>query len=350
MIPRSLVEIACHLGGELVGDGSVVIQGLAGIQEAGEGEITFVASPKYFPLLKTTQASAVIVPWEVKDCPKPIIRVHDPYLSFLKVVEFLGLYPPQFPRGVHETAVLGQNVKWGRDVSIQAHVVLRDNVELGDRVTILPGVVIGDDCRIGDDTLIYPNATIWEGVVIGKRVIIHSGAVIGSNGFGYIQHDGKHLKIPQIGRVVIEDEVEIGANVTIDRATLGETRIGRGTKLDNLIQVAHNVVIGQNTVMAAQVGVSGSTQIGSGVTVGGQAGFVDHIKVGDGAAIAAQAGVTKSIPPRQVVSGYPARPHRLAKRIEACHPRLPELIKLVREQQRRIEELEKRLGIIPQEG
>lgn len=342
---KRLAEIAEHLDGELVGDGSIVIEGLAGIEEAKEGEISFVASPKYLQFLEGSKASAVIVSKGIKSSNKPVIRVDDPYLSFLKTVNFLGLYPPRFPEGIHESAIFGKNVKLGCDVSIQANVVIGDGVEIGDRVAILPGAVIGNNCRIGNDALIYANVTVREEVTIGNNVIVHSGAVIGSDGFGYIEQDSKHRKIPQLGRVVIEDDVEIGANVTIDRATLGKTQIGRGTKLDNLVQIAHNVVIGQNTVMAAQVGVSGSTDIGDEVTVGGQAGFVDHIRVGNGATVAGQAGVTKSIPPNQVVSGYPARPHGQAKRIEACHPRLPELVKMVREQQKKIEDLEKRLGI-----
>lgn len=342
---KQLSEIATFVGGDIEGDGSILIEGLADIEQARAGHLAFVANPSYVKWMKQTKASAFLLYREAPPCDRPAIRVDKPDRAFLKAIELLHPQAPPFPPGIHETAALGQNVELGQDVSIQAHVVIGNRVRIGDRVIIFPGVVIGNGCEIGSFSILYANVTLREGTTLGKNVIIHSGTVIGSDGFGYVQEGGKHHKVPQIGRVVIEDDVEIGANVTIDRATLGETRIKRGTKLDNLIHVAHNVVIGQNVVMAGQVGVSGSTVIGDGVMVAGQVGFTDHIKIGSHTKIGAQSGVSKSLPSDAVYFGSPARPIFEAKRIEACHPRLPEVIKLVRDQQRRIEELERKLGV-----
>jgi len=335
-----LFEIAEAIGGELVGDGTVIIQGIGDIERAREGELSFIADRRYLKFLDTTRASAVIVPQQVQRASKPIIRVKDPYLSFIHVLKLF--YPPKSPLepGIHPTAVISETTSLGEEVAIGAHVVIGERCRLGRGVKIFPGTFIGDDVQIGEGSVIYPNVSIMEGTVIGNNVIIHAGTVIGSDGFGFVKRDGKHLKIPQVGRVVIEDDVEVGANCTIDRATLGETRIKRGTKLDNLIQVAHNVEIGEDTVIAAQVGISGSTRIGRGVTVAGQVGFVDHIEIGDNTVFGAQAGVTKSVPPNTVVSGYPAKPHQQAKREEAALRRLPELIKRVRELERKVKRLE----------
>ncbi|MFQ6093302.1 MAG: UDP-3-O-(3-hydroxymyristoyl)glucosamine N-acyltransferase [bacterium] len=340
---KRLSEIAGFLGGDVEGDGSIVIEGLADIEQARAGHLAFVANPSYAKWMKQTEASALLLYREAPPCDRPAIRVDNPHFAFLKAIELFHPQTPPFPPGIHETAVLGENVKLGKDVSLQAHVVMGEGVTVGDYVVVFPGVVVGNDCKIGPHSILYANVTLREGVTLGKNVIVHSGTVIGSDGFGYVQEGDVHHKVPQIGRVVIEDDVEIGANVAIDRATLGETRIKSGTKLDNLVHVAHNVLIGQNVAMAGQVGVSGSTVIGDGVMVAGQVGFVDHITIGPNTKIGAQSGVSKSLPPNGVYFGSPARPIGEAKRIEACHPKLPELIKLVRDQQRRIEELEKKL-------
>ncbi len=338
---KSLKEIAELIGGKIVGDGNIEIEGVAGIKEAGKGEITFISDIKHLPLLETTQASAVIVSREVKEVKVPLIQVENPYLAFSQVMRIL--IPHEKPaEGIHSSAIIAEGVDLGKKVSVGAHAVIKEKARIGDNTIIYPLVYIGKGSRVGKDCIIYPQVMIRERVEIASRVIIHSGTVIGSDGFGYIPHEGRQHKVPQIGRVVIEDDVEIGANVTIDRATLGKTWIKRGVKIDNLVQIAHNVVVGEDSVIVAQVGISGSTGIGKGVTLAGQAGVVGHIKIGNGAIVGGKAAVLKSVPPKTIVSGYPARPHVQAKRIEASVLRLPELYKLVRELKKRIEELEKK--------
>jgi len=274
-----------------------------------------------------------------------VIRIDNPYLAFLKVVRLFSETPlEKYSREVHPTAIIPDSVELGDEISIGAYVVLEDNVVIGDRTTILPLACINEGARIGSDCLIYPRVTIREKCEVGNRVIIHSGAVIGSDGFGYARDGEEHHKIPQIGIVRIEEDVEIGANTTIDRATTGVTLIGRGSKLDNLVQIAHNVVIGENSVIAAQAGVSGSTELGKNVVLAGQAGLVGHIKIGDGAMVGAQGGVTKSIPAGTSVSGYPAREHSFARKICAATARLPDLLKEFRNLQNRVDALEKGKG------
>ena len=347
---KTLAEIATLIDGEVIGDASIVVTGLCGIKEAAEGDLTFVANSRYLPLIRTTKAAAIITSRDVKSAPKPIIRTDNPSLAFANLVGLMAPNEIHRPEGIHSTAVLGRNVSLGRDVAIQAYVVVEDNAEIGDRTVLYTGSYIGHHSRIGADCLIYPHVTIRERVTLGNRVIVHSGTVIGSDGFGFATVRGVHHKIPQIGTVVVEDDVEIGANVTIDRARFGVTSIGRGTKIDNLVQVAHNVVIGENSILVAQSGISGSTTIGKGVTLAGQAGVVGHIAIGDNAVIAAQAGVTKSVPPNVCVSGYPAKPHASAKRINACVQRLPKLFKTIEELEDRVMELEAYIAELRQHG
>lgn len=338
---KSLKEIARLIEGEIVGDKNIEIEGVAGIEEARKGEITFISDKKHLPRLETTQASAVIVFREIKEAKVSLIRVENPYLAFSQVMRILVPYQKPI-KGVHPSAIVSKGVDLGKKISIGTHSVIEEGVRIGDNTIIYPLVYVGKGSKMGKNCLIYPQAMIREGVEIGNRVIIHSGTVIGSDGFGYIKVKQEQHKVPQIGKVVIEDDVEIGANVTIDRATLGKTWIKRGVKIDNLVHIAHNVVIGEDSIIVAQVGISGSTEIGKGVTLAGQAGLVGHIKIGDRAIVGGQAGVLKSVPPNTVVSGYPARPHTQAQRIEASVLRLPELHKLVRKLKRRIEELEKK--------
>jgi UDP-3-O-[3-hydroxymyristoyl] glucosamine N-acyltransferase len=340
-VEKTVAEIARLLEGEVMGDGQARIKGVAGIAEAQPGEITFLDSPQYASFLQTTAASAVIVSAETSYPGKTLIRVSQPRLAFARTMRLFYATIAAGPRGIHPTAVIGERVKLGQDVGIGAQAVVGDGVEIGDGAVIFPLVSIGERTRIGSGSVIYANVTIREGVIVGKDVIIHSGAVIGSDGFGYAQDGDHHLKIPQVGTVIIEDEVEIGANVSIDRGTLGATRIGRGTKIDNLVQIAHNVVIGPNTLLIAQVGISGSTRIGANVILAGQVGVVGHIEIGDHSMVAAQSGVSRKIPPKTVMFGTPARPIKKAKQIEACISRLPELFK-------RVHKLEKK-GIPPQE-
>jgi len=244
---KTLKEIAEFIDGELVGNGNIIITGISGIKEASEGDITFVANPKYLALIETTHASAIITPSDIEVTSKPIIRTQSPSLAFAKLVSFIAPSEAKHIKGIHPSAVLGKDVSLGRDVAIGPYVVIEDSVSIGDKTIIYAGCFIGHHTKIGNDTLIYSNVSIRERVTIGNRVIIHSGTVIGSDGFGFATINGIHHKIPQIGTVVIEDDVEIGANVTIDRARFGKTLIGRGTKIDNLVQIAHNVIIGEIT-------------------------------------------------------------------------------------------------------
>lgn len=337
---KTLREIADFLGAEIIGDPGVVIKGVAGIKEAKEGDITFISNSKYLNYVLETKASAVIASQVIKGFAKPIIKTRDPSLASSKIAQLF--YPKKkiCNQGIHSTAILGKEVKLGKDISIGPYVVIEDNVEIGDSCIIYSGVFIGYDTTIGQDCIIYPNVSIRENTQIGDRVIIHNGTVVGSDGFGYDTVNGKHHKIPQLGSVVIEDDVEIGANVTIDRARLDKTIIGKGTKIDNLVQIAHNVVTGQNCIIVAQAGIAGSTTIGNKVTIAGQAGISGHITIGDNVTVGGQAGVVRSIPANTFVSGYPARPHKQATKINAYIQRLPHLNETITRLKKRVEKLE----------
>ncbi len=336
-----LGELADIVGGELSGNSSTEINGVAGIKEAEVGDITFLANPKYEEYLDKTRASAVIGPKDIQ-CMKPLIRIENPYLAFLKVLTlFAEKISSKYPRGLHESAVIDSTAAVDENVAMGPYCQVGKNARIGRNSTILFGVFIGDNAEIGEDCLIYPSVTIRENSHLGNRVILHPGVVIGADGFGFAKDGCLNQKIPQIGRVIIEDDVEIGANSTIDRATTGITKICRGSKIDNLVQVAHNVTVGENSIIAAQAGISGSTELGTNVVLGGQAGLVGHIKIGDGAMIGAQAGVTKSIPPEIQVSGYPAREHGKSKKIYAYTSKLPDLVKRLRELEAKVAALEK---------
>ncbi len=336
-----LIDIAAKLNGEVVGNRELQITGVSKIEESKEGEITFLANPKYTKFLKETKASAVIVSQEVKDGgEKSIIRTKNPYYAFLQTVNLFYPPLPLMEKGIHPTAIINEGTKLGRDLAIGPYVVIGKKCSIGDQTIIMPEVVIGDEVKIGEGCILYAHVCLREKVVIGNRVILHNGVVVGSDGFGFAPEGGKYFKIPQVGNVVIEDDVEIGANVTIDRATLGETRIKQGAKLDNLIQVAHNCTIGENTVIAAQTGLSGSTHLGKGVRIGGQVGFAGHLEVGDGVSIGAQSGVHKSVPAGEFIFGYPAKPHREEFRIQAALKKLPQLLKEIKSMKEKIEKLE----------
>jgi UDP-3-O-[3-hydroxymyristoyl] glucosamine N-acyltransferase len=341
----SLDTIAGIVEGELKGDGSLEISGVGKIEDAREGDITFLANKKYLKYLEKSRATAVIVPMEIEEAgDKALIRVQNPYFAFLKMIRHFNPPVPLIEEGVHPSAVVGEKTELGEGVSIGARVVVGRRCEVGDGTVILPGTVIGDDVTIGKACLIHANVSVREHSVLGDRVIIQNGAVIGSDGFGFAPEGGEYHKIPQVGIVVLEDDVEVGANTTIDRATMGETRIKKGAKLDNLIQVGHNCTVGESTVMAAQAGLSGSTHIGTGVRVGGQAGFAGHMKVGDGAAIGAQSGIDKDIPPGQFVFGCPARPHMEAFRTQAMIRKLPQFMKEWKMLKEKIRSIEKKMG------
>lgn len=334
-----LSKIADFINGHLVGDHSFPITGASGLEEAGPGDIVFVMDDRFLSQARKSKAGAFVVHRSMADCSAPQIIVSHPAQSFAELVHHFFV-PQRKPRGIAEQICLGEQVKIGTDPSIWPHVTLGHGVKIGDRVTLYPGVFIGDDTVIGDDCILYPNVVIREGMTLGARVVIHSGTVVGSDGFGYVQDQGQHCKVPQIGTVIIEDDVEIGANVTIDRATFGETRIRRGTKIDNLVQIAHNVIVGENSILVAQVGIAGSTTLGHHVMVGGQVGIADHLHIGNQAMIAAGAGVHKNVEAGQIVSGMPALPHETSLKAHVVIARLPEMRQQVRDLEQRLKKLE----------
>ena len=338
---KSLAQISEYLEGELVGDPTTKISGVAAIEEAQRGELSFLANPKYAHFLKTTSASAVIVAKDTsaEGIKTPLIKHANPYFAFARAVELFAGTTKGYPEGVHPTAVLAQGVKLEKGVHVGPHVVLENAVRLNRNSTVLAGSFIGADSSLGEGCLVYPNVTIRENVEIGKNVIIHSGTVIGSDGFGYAREKGAHRKVPQIGGVKIEDDVEIGANVTIDRAALGVTRIGKGSKIDNLVQIGHNVDIGERCIIVAQVGIGGSTKVGDDAVLAGQAGLVGHINIGKKVVIGAQSGVTKDVRDKTTAFGFPAREIRKARRIEAHLSRLDLYVQRLKQVERTLKEM-----------
>jgi UDP-3-O-[3-hydroxymyristoyl] glucosamine N-acyltransferase len=341
---RTVNEIAKHIHGKVFGNGDIEIKSLSGIKEAQPGDITFVANSKYFPLVEKTKASAIICPEHFTAEGHTLIQTGNPSLSFAKVVPLFMEEPPPPARGIHPTAIIGPDVVLGNDVSVGPYTVIEREAHIGARTVIGSQCFIGYRASVGQDSLIYPNVSIRERVAIGSRVIVHCGTVIGSDGFGFVNIEGRHEKIPQVGTVEVCDDVEIGANVTIDRARFDKTVIGAGTKIDNLVQIAHNVRIGEHCLIVAQVGISGSDIIEDRVVLAGQAGLAGHLTVGEGAIVAAQAGVVSSIPPHTMVSGYPAKPHQTAKRINAHIQRLPVYVKKLSELQKQIDALQTQMS------
>lgn len=333
-----LSDIAARVGGKLQGDGEIIIDGVTNIEEAGPGQITF-AVPPHLEKAADSAAAAVIIPESVELFPKTCIRVANPREAFSIL---LGLFtpPPAVTPGIHPTAVIGKNVVIGQDAAIMAHVVIGDNARIGDHTILYPHTFIGQDTVIGKDCLIYPSVTVRERCQLGDRVIINSGAVIGSDGFGFVTVKGVHQKVPQVGNVVLEDDVEVGANTAIDRATTGSTLVRRGTKIDNLVHIAHNDDIGENCLIVAQTGISGSVKVGKNVTFAGQTGTVGHITIGDNCVFAARSGVIGNIPGNVFYAGFPARPHREWLRAEASAAKLPELLKRVKQMEQRLAKLE----------
>ena len=339
----SLAEIASWINAVVDGDETVEITGLAKIEEAGPGELSFIANPKYEKYIHSTRAAAVLVSDAFPPSEKTVLRCADPYFAFLLLVERFYSGPPALSVGIHPTAVIGEGCTIGADCAIGPLVSIGRNCSIGAHAQIYPGVVLGDEVQVGEDAILYANVSVRERCRIGERVIVHCGAVIGSDGFGFAFKDGRYHKIPQTGIVIVENDVEIGANTTIDRATLGATIIHEGVKLDNLIQVAHNVEIGSHTAIAAQTGISGSSKVGQFVRMGGQVGIAGHIHIGDSAILGGQAGVSKDIPAGLFYSGYPARPHMQAMREEASLARLPELLKRVKQLEKELDTLSRLL-------
>jgi UDP-3-O-[3-hydroxymyristoyl] glucosamine N-acyltransferase len=343
----TLGELAGLLGGELRGPADLAIEGIAPLDQATPREITFISQGRFARLVDQSRAGAFIVSREHAGLARPLIIVPHPYLAYARVAALFALPVPRWP-GISDLAYLGPGAALGQEVSIAPLVFIGAGAHLGDRVTIMPGCVIGEAVHIGADTLIHPNVTIRERCTVGERCIIHSGTVIGSDGFGFVPGETGHVKIPQLGTVVIEDDVEIGANCTIDRGALGATRVGRGVKIDNLVHLAHNVEVGEHSFLVAQVGVSGSTKLGKRVTLAGQVGVVGHIELGDGVQVGAQSGVNHSIAPGQTVSGSPARPHREWLRIMGLLPKLPDLYQRLKRLEQTVRELSVRLKQEPE--
>lgn len=339
-----LSELCTLLQGELVGNGEIEISSLAKIQDAKEGDLTFLANPKYAKYLETTKASAILVTKADNAENIACIKVDEPYLSFQKALNIIYPINNQRFNGIHSSAVLSDNTNVADGANIGPLVYIGSNVQIGKNTTIYPGCVIIDGAKIGKNCLLFSNVNVYNDCEIQDNVILHSGVVIGSDGFGFAPNGRKYDKIPQVGKVVIESDVEIGANCTIDRATIGETRIKKGCKIDNLVQIAHNVIVGENTVIAAQSGISGSTKIGEHVTVAGQVGIVGHIEVGDDAILAAQSGISKSVPKGEVWFGYPAAPINKQKKIEVILRHLPEMSKKFKIMEKTIDELKDKLS------
>lgn len=320
----TLEELATHLHATLLGDGRIYIRNARPFEKAGPGDITLAAETKYHQRLAETNADAVIVGLDVQHSPKPALRVKDPKLSFTRLLHLFN--PMSFTvHGIAPEAKIGTNCRIAPEVCIHPLAYVGDNVEIGNQVTIHPGAVVGDGCRIGNGTTIHPNVTLYPGIIVGARVILHSGCVIGADGFGYVLDGERQLKIPHTGTVIIEDDVEIGANTTIDRGTFNATVIHRGVKIDNLVQIGHNCDIGENTVICGCVGISGSVTIGKNCILAGNVGVADHVTLGDQVTVLARSGVSKDFPDKAKIWGAPARNHREELKFQALLRKLPEL-------------------------
>jgi len=335
-----LSELAERLGCRLEGDGGLEIRRVAGLEQAGEGDLTFFANRKYAAALRRTRASAVIIGEDAPPAPCAMLRTRHPYLVFANALSVFA-EPVHPAAGVDELSFVAPDASIGRDVSIGPFSSVGRGARIGDRTVIYPNVCIGDGAVVGQDCVIHSHAAVRERVVIGNRVILQNGAVIGSDGYGFVRRpDGTHQKIPQAASVVIEDDVEIGANAAIDRPAVGETRIHAGAKIDNLVQIGHGVQVGRNTLLAAQVGIAGSTSIGDNVTLAGQVGVAGHVTIGNGVSAVGQTGITNSVPDGTFVSGYPAIDNKEWLKSSVIFKKLPELRKKIADLEQRILELE----------
>ena len=336
-MPYTAVEIAKLIGGTVIGDGNVPLSGIAPAVSAKPGDLTFAENVDYFARAEQSAASAVLVDAEFESRNKALIKVPNARIGFARAMSIF--FPErQFEAGIHPTAIIDPSAKIASSAHVGPYCVVGERVQIGERVVLQCMVHVSADCAVGEGTCVFPNVTLYANTQIGRNVRIHAGTVIGSDGFGYVFDNGVHRKVPQIGSVLIQDDVEIGANVTIDRGALGPTTIGKGSKIDNLVQIAHNVTIGEYSLVVAQAGIAGSTRIGSYVTLAGQVGLAGHLKIGNRVTIAAQSGVMHDIPDGQKWFGTPAMPDRKMKRQVIALHQLPELL-------RRVAELEKKLGI-----
>ena len=336
-------QIAETLQGEVVGDGSVQLTGLAPADRARAGELTFAENATYFAAAEQSQAAAILVAGPFVSSNKVLIRVANARVALARVLPVF--FPPEeHPRGIHPSAVIADSAQVDPTAHIGPHCVLGARVRLGARSVLMGGNDLRADCQLGDDVCLFPNVVLYRQTQLGHRVTIHAGTVIGSDGFGYVLDEGRHRKVLQLGNVIIHDDVEIGANAAIDRGTLGSTVIGEGTKIDNLVHVAHNVVIGRHCLIMGQVGFAGSTRLGDYVVVASQSGIADHLKVGNQAMIGAKSGVMRDIPDGGRVLGIPAAPDRQAKRQMIAMQQLPELLHRLRDLEKQVEQLTARCG------
>lgn len=336
-MPFSAAEVANHLQGKLLGDSTVVLKSFAPAERAHAGDLTFAENEGFFAKAEQSAASAIIVSGQFESATKTLIQVTDARVAFAKALE-LFFPEPRPPAGVHPSAVVASNAKVDATAHVGPHCVVGERTHIGARCVLHGGNHIGADCKLGDEVILFPNVTLYARTEIGQRVRIHAGAVIGADGYGYVFDKGTHRKVPQIGNVIIGDDVEIGANTTIDRGALGPTIIGKGTKIDNLVMIAHNVEVGEHSLLVAQVGIAGSTKLGNYVVLAGQVGIAGHLKIGNQVTVAAQSGVMHNIPDGEKWLGAPAQPDKATKRQLIAIMQLPDWLK-------RISVLEKKLGV-----
>ncbi|RMH06322.1 MAG: UDP-3-O-(3-hydroxymyristoyl)glucosamine N-acyltransferase [Nitrospirae bacterium] len=334
-----LTDLAHAIGAHLVGPGDLLVTGVNSVEAAGPHDLACIANRRFQEAAHHSQAGAFILSEPCPSLLRPQLVSPNPQYDFIRLINRFFLRPRPAP-SIAEPVWRGEMVRIGPEVTIGPFVTIGHRTTIGTRATLSAGVFLGEDVEIGEESFLHPHVTILDRCRIGSRVIIHSGAVIGSDGFGYVQHEGRHHKIPQLGIVVVEDDVEIGANVTIDRATFGETRIRRGTKIDNQVQIAHNVTVGEDCILVAQVGIAGSTTVGNGVMIGGQAGIIDHIVIGERAKIGAGAGVERDVDPESIVLGRPALSYQEALRIQPIIRDLPALREQLRHLEQRMNALE----------
>jgi UDP-3-O-[3-hydroxymyristoyl] glucosamine N-acyltransferase len=343
-VPITLRQLAELIHGQLCGDGTLEIHAARALHEAGPGDVTFIESDRHAPLLKNCRAAAVVVPKDLAVGGLNVIRIADPLTAFITIVRHLhGARTETVAHGIDPRAAVHPTARIGPDASIFPFAAVGEGSVLGARCRIHSGAFVGRDCRLGDDVTLYPNAVLYDGTVLGHRVIIHANAVIGADGFGYRLQNGRHAKVPQLGHVEIGDDVEIGACTTIDRGTFQATRIGEGTKIDNLVQVAHNCQIGRHNLFVSQVGIAGSSSSGDYVVVAGQVGICDHVHIGSRVVIGAKAGVTKDVADGERLLGAPATPEREQKRILMSLEKLPEM-------RRDIRKIKQHLGLTDEDG